>query len=250
MLRIFQAFIFLLLITASCKQVPDRPKKAESLKQASFVFEHDVVLPKKKSNKAPAIIMLHGYGSNNKDLQSFSPHMDERLVQVYPRAPKSLGQNKYCWYNLNSRGEGLKYNFADVKDIVDDIAKYLDQLTQYYNLDPDQIYLGGFSQGAILSLSTALLHSEKLAKVVCLSGQLYPEIQSMVSESIHREGLSFFVTHGLQDKVLAYREMQEGVQWLQNQGFKVKWLSYPVAHTISKKNFEDLLVWIEEELEI
>lgn len=248
MSKILKGVLLLIVLASSCKNVPERPPKAESLKQASFVFEHDVVLPQVHSNEPPALILLHGYGSTNKDLQSFSAQMDKRFVQFYPRAPKSLGNHKFCWYNLDAQREGLKYKTDDVIKIVDDIAKYIDQLTEHYNLNPDQIYLGGFSQGAILSLGTALLYSEKLAKVICLSGHLYPEFQSLIPEKINKERLSFFITHGFLDNVLAYKEMQDGRLWLQKQGFKVKWQSYPVAHTISKKNFEDLLIWIEAEL--
>ena len=56
-----------------------------------------------KSNledKSPLIVLLHGYGSNEKDLFSFKEYLPNDATIVSFRAPFELFQDMYAWYQI------------------------------------------------------------------------------------------------------------------------------------------------------
>ena len=48
--------------------------------------------------KAPLLVLLHGYGSNESDLIGLSPYLDERLMMVSARAPIPMGNGGNDWF--------------------------------------------------------------------------------------------------------------------------------------------------------
>src|SRR4030095_14145181 len=52
------------------------------------------------SGKPPLLILLHGVGSNEEDLFSLAPLLDERFLVITPRAPYTLGPGQFGWYHV------------------------------------------------------------------------------------------------------------------------------------------------------
>ncbi|HLS31315.1 MAG TPA: hypothetical protein VK021_10695, partial [Flavobacteriaceae bacterium] len=50
--------------------------------------------------KAPAIIMLHGYGSNENDLFSFAPELDKKYLVISVKAPIPMQPFGNAWYAI------------------------------------------------------------------------------------------------------------------------------------------------------
>lgn len=57
--------------------------------------------PKIKSAKPPVIILMHGVGSNEKDLFSFANQLPDSFLVISLRAPIELGKDSYAWYHLS-----------------------------------------------------------------------------------------------------------------------------------------------------
>ena len=57
--------------------------------------------PKIKSAKPPVIILMHGIGSNEKDLFSFANQLPDSFLVISLRAPIKLGNDSYGWYHLS-----------------------------------------------------------------------------------------------------------------------------------------------------
>jgi len=169
------------LLASACKQNDVKQKSLQSDLPIAYKFHHEVRLPIQASGKSPVLILLHGLGSNEKDLHSFAQYLDPRLLVISARAPISLGNDRYSWYQLSSGADGWTYDIEAVKQRSKDLITYIDQIIKNYQVDRDKIFIGGFSQGAILSLATGLDHSNKIAGVVCLSGRLYPELKPSLS---------------------------------------------------------------------
>lgn len=233
-----------ILLASSCKQ-----KTLPTDLPITYKFHHEVRLPTQPSNDSPVLILLHGLGSNEKDLYSLAQYLDPRLLVISARAPINLGNDRYSWYELSSSSEGWKYDIKAVKQTSTDLITYIDQIIKHYKVDTEKIFIGGFSQGAILSLATGLNNSNKIAGVICLSGRLYPELKSSLSKINNFNNLELFISHGREDKVLPYSNIVSDVAYLKELGLNPDVRYYDEAHNISQDNFRDMMSWISNKID-
>jgi len=103
-----------------------------------------------------AIILLHGIGSNENDLFGFASELPENVLIIAPRAPITIDDGRYAWYQIDfSTGEPI-INEMQEEHSRNLLIQFLIQIKATFNID--EIYLGGFSQGAIMSYSVGLTH--------------------------------------------------------------------------------------------
>ena len=107
-------------------------------------------------------MLLHGVGSNEQDLIGLAPALDSRFFVVSARAPITLGHGSYAWYpvQFTPTGHIMDPDEAERSRLL--ILKFVDELTQSYNIDRERVFLMGFSQGCIMSLAAALTVPKKL----------------------------------------------------------------------------------------
>lgn len=236
-------FLCLLLITA-CKrntQQADVP--------VTYHYHHELKLPEGGINNAtPTLILLHGYGSNELDLFANAKHFDPSMLVVCPRAPIVLAENKYSWYPLNRTPTSWSYDEQAMLQTCDQVLSYIDQLIKDKGVDPDKIFLGGFSQGAIMSLGVGLQYPERIAGIISLSGQLYPELQPRIASTKDLKKTKLFISHGLQDAVLPVQPIKTAANDLKAKGLDVSEHYYNIAHSINSEGFGELLKWLLKEI--
>ena len=139
-------------------------------------LEH-LIKPSSLTEKAPVIIMLHGYGSNENDLFSFAGELPEEYLIVSAKAPLAMQPYGNAWYEINFDASQNKFtNDEQAIESRELIVKFIDEVVENYHADPEQVILLGFSQGAILSYAVALSYPEKINKVVALSGYIHSAI--------------------------------------------------------------------------
>lgn len=112
-----------------------------------------------------------------------------------------------------------------------------------YEADSSQVFVMGFSQGAIITLELALNYPEMLAGVAALSGGVLPD---MNRDIIELKNLPVFIGHGVQDEVLVYKWSVDAVSQLQPKGAEVTFRSYTAGHTIPEAELRDLMLWLKE----
>lgn len=245
-IRVLLLLSFLLI--GACKESATKQETKVASLPADFIFHHEVRMPQVASVNPPLLLLLHGLGSNEKDLFSFAQHLDPKLLVVSVRAPISLGANKFSWFGLSFSPGGWTYNIDDVNQASKDLIIYLEQIKKEYNVDSSKIFIGGFSQGAILSLATALDHSDKISGIICLSGRLYPELKPKLSTIKDFNDLDVYISHGIKDKVLRYQDILSDVEYLQGLGLSPTAKYYEASHTISQDNFWDMAEWLSSKI--
>ena len=62
---------------------------------------HKIREPKIPSEKAPLLIMLHGYGSNEEDLFAFAEELAGEFFIISVRAPLDLQPYGHAWYEIH-----------------------------------------------------------------------------------------------------------------------------------------------------
>jgi phospholipase/carboxylesterase len=96
----------------------------------------------------------------------------------------------------------------------------------------DQITLGGFSQGCLMSLETGLRYPHRLAGIVGISGWVF-ELENLVRDLTPvGKAQRVLITHGHYDPILPFAEVKTQVGQLQAAGLKVQWNDFPKEHTV------------------
>jgi phospholipase/carboxylesterase len=136
---------------------------------------HLVRPPRAESDgKPPLLLQLHGVGSNERDLFGFAELLDPRFLVLSLRAPLVRGPESFAWFNVEFLPVGFKIEPEQLRASRDAIVRFIGEAVDAYDADAERVYLLGFSQGAIMSLTTALSRPAPIAGIVPLSGRLPP----------------------------------------------------------------------------
>lgn len=194
----------------------------------------------------PLILLMHGYGSNEEDLFSFAPELDSNAFIVSVRAPYAVPPYGHAWYAINFDAQQNK--FSDDNEAIqsrDLLVDFIDYLIETYPIDPKQVQLVGFSQGAILSYAVALSYPEKINKVVALSGYFNENILLPHYKENDFTNLRFFASHGSVDQVIDVEWARKTPGILDGLSIANTYKEYPVGHGVHPLNFQDFKVFLE-----
>lgn len=214
----------------------------------SLSLEYIIKEPKVILEKNPLLLLLHGYGSNEEDLFSFSSELPENYYIVSARAPYPLPPYGNAWYAIDFDANMNKFsNDEQAIESRDLILTFIDELLEKYPIDQNNINLIGFSQGAILSYAIALSYPQKINKVVALSGYFNQNIMKDGYENNDFSKLSFFVSHGSVDQVIPVEWARKNSEVLNLLNVKNEYHEYNVGHGVAPQNFFDFKRFLIEE---
>jgi phospholipase/carboxylesterase len=219
-------------------------KDTNSAGSDSMVLQYLVREPKIKSTKKKAIILLHGVGSNENDLFSLADQLPEDFYVIAARGQFTLSEGRYAWYNVDfSSGKPVLDKAQEISS-RDIIRKFIEQVKQKYQLD--EVYLGGFSQGAIMSYSVGLTNPKEVKGIISLSGRLLVEIRPSITKNDDLQRLKVFIAHGIQDNTLPVQYARDAKSYLENLGVQLSYYEYKIAHQINGPILNDVNVWLAE----
>tara|TARA_B100001741_G_C16404535_1_gene528575 strand:- start:143 stop:766 length:624 start_codon:yes stop_codon:yes gene_type:complete len=196
-----------------------------------------------ENQKNPSIILLHGYGSDENDLFSFAEYLPKKYTIISLRAPFETPMGGYCWFSINFNNSNEKWSdHKQAYQSILNLESQIDFFIQKYNLEPDQIDLLGFSQGAVLSWTLLLDSSIKINRAVCLSGYID---KSLLKEDIYsyREIIAYS-SHGTNDPVIPFDWAKTSIESLKENNPNVVFNSFQDAHNVSQENFQSILNWL------
>jgi len=201
-------------------------------------------------DKPPLLILLHGVGSNERDLFGLAGELDERFAVVSPRAPHERFPGSYAWFEVQVRAGGtFVIEEAMWRRSLELLIQFIGQAVETYGADPARVYLAGFSQGAIMSLCTMLTRPELLAGVVAMSGRLLPEVRPMARPAADLAGFPVIVVHGVNDPVIPVRYGQEIRDYLEQLPVELTYQEFPMAHEVSGQSLRLVSEWLTTRLD-
>lgn len=214
-----------------------------------FSLTHLARQPQGQKERAPLLLLLHGYGSNEHDLFGLTPYLDERTLIVSARAPLLLGPGSYAWFEITFVPQGITVDRQQVIDSAQLVTRFIDEVISAYSVDPSRIYLIGFSQGASLSAFVALTRPDLVAGAALLSGYISDDLRTLSAPPQQLAGKPFLVHHGTFDEVLPIGNGRASRDFLRTLPVDLRYREYPMGHTISQDSLSDLVVWLQEQLD-
>lgn len=196
-----------------------------------------------RSKNAPTsiVLLLHGLGSNGRDLIGLAPYWDAGLPDtlfVSPDAPFACDMvppgypDSYQWFSLQDRDPNKILAGALAAAPV--LEAFMESLMEEYKVPPEKFVIGGFSQGCMMSLYMGPFYKQKLAGVLGYSGALvWPPGKAPLQK------LPIHLVHGDADDVVPVSAYHAAKKGLESVGFIVSGHSTPgLPHSIDGAGIE------------
>lgn len=193
----------------------------------------------------PALLLLHGLGSNEMDLHMLATQLDPRLYAISARAPFGQPWSGYMWYDL---AEGAGRGGQSIERSLERLGAFLQEMVDDYPIDPAQVYLGGFSQGAAMAGALALSEPQRVAGTIMISGYLPPPAPETPYDLAGAKGKPFFQAHGTADTVVLPDWARQTRDFLRSVPVDLTYREYPIAHEVSVEELADLASWLDRRL--
>lgn len=191
----------------------------------------------------PGLLLLHGRGADESDLLGLAPMLDPRFLVVSPRAPFEW-EIGYCWYD-NATPARMQETFPRGLAML---RRLVEGLPSLYPVDPERLYLLGFSQGSFMANALTLAAPERVAGAVLLSGY-QPPLESLEAPADGVRGKPYFVGHGTQDPLLGIQQGRSVRDTLTRLGADLTYREYEMAHQIVMEEIGDIGEWFRARLE-
>ncbi|HTL73593.1 MAG TPA: serine esterase [bacterium] len=182
-------------------------------------------IPSADKTSRRLFVVLHGLGDSPAGWRWLPdalklPWLNYLLVQ----APDDYFGG-YSWFNYpGDIAPGIHRSRKLLFELLDNLRAK--------NFPADQITLGGFSQGCLMSLETGLRYPHRLAGIVGLSGWVF-EIENLIRDLTPvAKSQRLLITHGHYDPLLPFAGVSDQVKQLKAAGLNVEWREYPKEHTI------------------
>ena len=181
-----------------------------------------------------ALVLFHGRGADEHDLYPLLDALDpeRRFLGITPRAPLSLPPGGAHWYAFRAVGYPEPTTFRAGFDAA---AAFVDSL----GFPSEQIVLGGFSQGAVMSYALSLGKGRpRPAAVIALSG-FVPTVEGFEYD-LTPPLPPFAIGHGSLDPVISIEFSRRARQLLEEAGADVLYRESPVPHTVDPRLVPEL----------
>lgn len=184
------------------------------------------------SNPVATMVLLHGLGADERDLMGLAPYFDERLEIICPRAPLASEWGGYSWFNIQQDPGGLGVDGEQARNSLAMLIEFLRDV-------PGPILLGGFSQGAMMSVGVLLERGDLAEGILQMSGGWLP-----CFETVDFHPKPVFASHGTQDPIVHFEFGRDSALQLEELGCTVDFNAYPMAHEISQECLQDMVRWV------
>lgn len=183
----------------------------------------------------PVLLMVHGLAGDQDSMWVFTGRLPQEALIIAPRAPHTTARGGFTWDP--ERDQGFS-NVEAFRPALQDLLGLLDN--QYFpQADFSRMSVAGFSQGAALSYTFALLYPERVRALAGLAGFM-PEGAEALIESRPLEGKPAFVAHGTRDETVTVDRAREAVELLEQAGAQVTYCEDDVGHKLSASCFRGL----------
>jgi phospholipase/carboxylesterase len=205
-----------------------------------FALTHRSYPARSGQRPHPAVILLHGLGSNELDLLNLAPSLDPRIFVISVRAPFDYQWGGYMWYDLEQHGGAL--GGESINTSLELLRRFLDEAVNTYPIDPSALFAGGFSMGAAMAGAIALLEPDRVAGAIMASGYLPPDPMHEY-RSQEAAGRPFFQAHGTLDQVVPITLGHATRAALEQTPVNLTYREYPIGHEVSPNELADISAW-------
>jgi predicted esterase len=203
----------------------------------AIIHENQPVLSIKpgKEPMLRAVILLHGRGSTAQNMIPVAKALHGPETAFYlPQARHNR------WYPETAFGP-REVNEPDLSSALNKISLLIEEL-QGQGLSLQQIYLGGFSQGACLAAEYGACNPGRYGGIFVLSGGLIGPLEENRTPSDALEGTPVFIGCSDADPWIPPDVVQKTADFFEQSGAELDLRLYPgMGHTVNEDELEAVI---------
>ena len=168
-----------------------------------FCLNTTIIRPEEKEKIDYAVILLHGYGGDGKDISMLTLNWKRFLKNTIFLCPDAheickINPSGFQWFDLNT--EDTEYILNQSKKAENKLNQYIEEVKLEYKLKNSQICISGFSQGCMMSINVGLTSNESFNCIVGFSGKI---IDMNDLSSRIKTKTNIFMIHGDLDQIVS-----------------------------------------------
>ena len=180
----------------------------------TFCLDSIIIKPEEGIEIKHAIILLHGYGGDGKDISMLTLNWKRHMpntVFICPNGHETcpINPSGFQWFDLTK--DDTDYILDQSIKAEEKIKVFINEIKQEFNLKNNQICLSGFSQGCMMSLNVGLTSEEKFSCIVGFSGKI---INQNNLKSRIKNSTDTLLIHGDTDQVVSSTHLLEAKDFL------------------------------------
>ncbi len=169
----------------------------------TFCLDSTIIKPEEDKEIKNAIILLHGYGGDGRDISMLSLNWKRHLpntIFICPNGhePCQINPTGYQWFDLTK--EDPSYILEQSIKAERKLVQFVDEVKNEYKLRNDKICLSGFSQGCMMSVNLGLTSDQKFSCIVGFSGKIINQEDLKLRK---KNSTNILLIHGDSDQVVS-----------------------------------------------
>ena len=180
----------------------------------TFCLNSTIIKPEDNKEINNAVILLHGYGGDGKDISMLSINWKRHLPNTVFICPNGheicpINPSGFQWFDLTKDDPNyiLEQSIKAEKILI----KFIDEVKKEFNLKNDKICLGGFSQGCMMSINLGLTSNQEYNCIIGFSGKIINQEDLKKRKKVSTKIL---LIHGDSDQVVSPSFMLEAKDFL------------------------------------
>ena len=180
----------------------------------TFCLDSIIIKPEEGKEIKNAIILLHGYGGDGKDISMLTMNWKRFLPNTIFLCPNGhepcpINPSGFQWFDLTK--DDPNYILEQSLRAEKKLNKFIDQIKDEFRIENKKICLSGFSQGCMMSLNIGLTANEEFNCIVGFSGKI---INQSDLKSRKKVSTNTILIHGDSDQVVSPNFLLEAKDFL------------------------------------
>ena len=175
----------------------------------TFCLDTTIIKPEANKDIKNAIILLHGYGGDGKDISMLTLNWKRHLPNTIFICPNghetcSINPTGYQWFDLTK--DDPVYTLEQSIKAEEKLNQFINEVKKEFNLENEKICLSGFSQGCMMSINLGLTSDQSFNCVVGFSGKIINQKDLKIRQ---KSATDILLIHGDLDQVVTPNFMLE-----------------------------------------
>jgi len=188
----------------------------------SYSLNTIILEPLSKVKPKNAVILCHGYGGDGKDISILASYWRTYLpdtIFICPDAPEKCAASPqgFQWFDLMDQTPEQILSKSLVAEIK--LNKLIDEVKERNNLSANQILIGGFSQGCMISLQTGIKRKDKINSIIGYSGRII-DTEHLSKNIVSKPNI--ILMHGDIDQVVPIEGLLEAKNFFSKNNYEIE----------------------------